>query len=54
MYAAINQSAQCPALVKLVLKAKGDVNAADSVSAWEGDGVGCHIRGVRGKNLCRG
>ena len=43
MFAAQNRSEQCPALVKLMLNGKADVNAADSVSAWEGDGVGCHI-----------
>ena len=45
MYAAENESAHSPALVELLLEAEADVNAADKVSAWEGDGVGWHIYG---------
>ena len=39
MYAVRNESAQSPAVVELLLKAEADVNAANDVSAWEGDGV---------------
>ena len=40
MYAQENRSAQGRAVVALLLEGKADVNAADAVSAWEGDGVG--------------
>ena len=49
MYAARNKSAQAPALVELLLEAEADVNAADKVSAWEGDGVGRHVYGGAGR-----
>ena len=48
MYAARNESAQAPAVVKLLLQGKADVDAADSVSACEGDSAGCENAAVTG------
>ena len=49
MFEALNKSAQAPALVELLLKGKADVNAIGHVSAREGNGAGCHMRGVAGR-----
>ena len=46
MFAAENESEQCTVLVELLLKHKADVNGKGPVSAWEGDGLGCHMHGV--------
>ena len=49
MFAAKNESAQSPALVELLLKAKAEANARNSVSTWERDGTGRHKYGVTGR-----
>ena len=51
MYAAKNKSAQSAALVKLFLDANADINATDNASAWDRDGVGCHMYGTAGRRI---
>ena len=52
MYVA--QYAKSLALVEVLLKAGADVNARNKVSAWEGDGKGCHAHiDIHAKGLLR-
>ena len=41
-------------VVELLLKAEADINAKNNVSAWVGDGAGCHMSEVAGNGLLRG
>ena len=51
MYAVQNEFAQSSAVVELFLDAKADINAADRVCVWEGDGVGCRMYGAAGRRI---
>ena len=41
-------------VVELLLKAEADINAKNDVSAWVGDGAGCHMSGVAGTWIIAG